>query len=97
MAAYTVIPGAPHRRSGWRRSAPLFTAAGARLYGGLSRSEIAELWVPLEPVIPLASLAENFHHRLPRGEGCREQRDPVNQSLGVAPGGPPAKAAALMG
>jgi hypothetical protein len=62
MAALTVIPAHLTGDSGW---AAVRTAVhGGRVLGcmsDLSEHEVTELWLPLEEVIPLASLAEDYH------------------------------------
>ena len=67
MAALTVIPAHLTGDSGW---AAVRTAVhGGRVLGcmsDLSEHEVTELWLPLEEVVPLASLAEDY--RLPAAE-----------------------------
>ena len=71
MSALTVIPAHLTGDSGW---AAVRTAVhGGRVLGcisELSKTEIAELWIPLEHVIPMASLAADYH--LPAGERMKE-------------------------
>jgi hypothetical protein len=63
MAALTVIPGQITGDSGW--SAVRTAVHGGRVLGcvsDLSPQEVAELWAPLEPVIPFASLTHDENH-----------------------------------
>ena len=100
MAALTVIPAHLTGDSGW---AAVRTAVHAgRVLGcmsELSQHEIAELWVPLESVIPLASLAEDFHQ--PAGERMRDAVSSAIRSIKSPrrriPAATPAKAAAPYG
>ena len=100
MAALTVIPAHLTGDSGW-------TAVRTAVHAGrvlgcmseLSQHEIAELWVPLESVIPLASLAEDFHQ--PAGERMRDAVSSAIRSIKSPrrriPAATPAKAAAPYG
>ena len=100
MAALTVIPAHLTGDPGW---AAVRTAVhGGRVLGclsELSQHDIAELWVPLESVIPLASLAEDFHQ--PAGERMRDAVSSAIRSIKSPrrriPAATPAKAAAPYG
>jgi hypothetical protein len=62
MAALTVIPAQITGDSGW--SAVRTAVHGGRVLGcisDLSPGEVAELWAPLEPVLPFASLTHENH------------------------------------
>jgi len=63
MAALTVIPSQISGDSGW--SAVRTAVHGGRVLGcisDLSAGEVAELWAPLEPVLPFASLTYDENH-----------------------------------
>ena len=100
MSVLTVIPAHLTGDSGW---AAVRTAVhGGRVLGcisELSKTEIAELWIPLERVIPLASLAEDYH--LPAGERMKEAVSSAIRSIKSprrrVTGATPAKAAAPYG
>ena len=100
MAALTVIPAHLTGDPGW---AAVRTAVhGGRVLGclsELSQHDIAELWVPLESVIPLASLAEDFHQ--PAGERMRDAVSSAIRSIKSPrrriPAATPAKAAVPYG
>jgi hypothetical protein len=62
MAALTLIPTHLTGDSGW--SAVRTVVHGGRVLGSapeLTREQVVELWAPLEPAIPLASLDEEEH------------------------------------
>src|SRR5258708_40220736 len=63
MAALTLIPAQITGDSGW---AAVRTAVhGGRVLGSLSDlspEQVAELWAPIEPVVPLASLTADENH-----------------------------------
>jgi hypothetical protein len=63
MAALTVIPAQITGDSGW--SAVRTAVHGGRVLGSisdLSPGEVAELWAPLEPVLPFALLTHDENH-----------------------------------
>jgi hypothetical protein len=100
MVALTVIPAHLTGDSGW---AAVRTAVhGGRVLGcmsELSQGEIAELWLPLEEVIPLGSLAEGFHQ--PAAERVKDAVSSAIRSIKAPrrriPAATPAKAAAPYG
>jgi hypothetical protein len=100
MAALTMIPAHLTGDSGW--AAVRTVVHGGRVLGCMSeltQHDIAELWVPLEPVIPLAALAEDYHQ--PAGERMRDAVSSAIRSIKSPrrriPAATPAKAAAPYG
>ena len=101
LAAVMVVPQFVTGDSGW---AAVRTAVhGGRVLGAmgdLTAQEIAELWAPLEPVIPLASL-DQVEEELPVGDRVRAAVNSAIKTITRPPrsrsAAPPAKTPAAFG